>query len=88
MELLIHSGTIAPPTGTPFHFARDLVEVKGCSMATLSVPLSLVWPSVYANNPRSVTELGAVGVPGWQAGTKALCLYIQTPQAASPSAGQ
>jgi len=33
-------------------------------MATLIAPLSLVQLSVYANNPWSVTEPDAVGVPG------------------------
>ena len=31
-----------------------------------------------------VTEPEAVGVPGWQTGTKALCLYSQSPQACKP----
>ena len=37
---------------------------------------------------RHLSEL-AVGVPGWQTGTKALCLYSQSPHAGQkgPSAG-
>ena len=31
--------------------------------------------SIYANHPWLVTEPEAVGVPGWQTRTKALCLY-------------
>ena len=31
-----------------------------------------------------VTEPEAVGVPGWQTGTKALCLYSQSSQACKP----
>ena len=38
-----------------------------------SSPGMLVWLSVYANHPWSVTEPEAVGVPWWQKGTKALC---------------
>ena len=30
------------------------------------------------------TRLEAVGVPGWQTGAKALCLYSQSPQACKP----
>jgi len=40
--------------------------------------------SVYANHPWSVTEPEAVGVPGWQTGAKALCLYSQSSQACKP----
>jgi len=47
-------------------------------------PLLLVWLSVYANRPQSVTEPEAVGVPGWQTGAKALCLYSQSPQSCKP----
>jgi len=39
---------------------------------------------VYTNHPWSVTEPEAVGVPGWQTGAKALCLYSQSPQACKP----
>ena len=49
-----------------------------------SPPRMLVWLSVYANHPWSVTEPEAVGVPGCQKGTKALCLYSQSPQACKP----
>ena len=38
-----------------------------------SSPGMLVWLRVYANHSWSVTEPEAVGVPGWQKGTKALC---------------
>jgi len=31
-----------------------------------------------------LTEPEAVGVPGWQTGAKALCLYSQSPQACKP----
>ena len=34
----------------------------------------------YANHPWSVTKPEAVGAPGWQTGTKALCLYCQSPK--------
>ena len=53
-------------------------------MATLSAPLSFGLAKAYANHPWSVTEPEAVGVPGWQTGTKALCLYNQSPQACKP----
>ena len=53
-------------------------------MATLSAPLSLGLAKAYANHPMSVTEPEAVGVPGWQTGAKALCLYCQSPQACKP----
>ena len=47
---------------------------------------ALVWfgYKVYVNHPWSVTEPEAVGVPGWQTGAKALCLYSQSPQACKP----
>ena len=32
----------------------------------------------------SITKPETVGVPGWQIGTKALCLYSQFPQACKP----
>ena len=53
-------------------------------MATLSARLSFGLAKAYANHPWSVTEPEAVGVPGWQTGTKALCLYSQSPQACKP----
>ena len=40
---------------------------------------------VYANHPWSVTEPEAVGASGCQTGTKALCLYSQSPQACKPT---
>ena len=65
-------------------FARYLAEVKRSQHATLSAPLSLVLLSVHANHPWLVAEPKAVEVPGWQTGTKALCLYHQSPQAFKP----
>jgi len=53
-------------------------------MAILSVPLSLVLLSFYANHPWSVTEPEAIGVPGWQKGTKPSCLYTQSPKSCKP----
>jgi len=53
-------------------------------MATLSASLSFGLAKAYANHPWSVTEPEAVGVLGWQTGTKALCLYSQSPQACKP----
>jgi len=47
-------------------------------MATLSAPLSFGLAKAYANHSWSVTEPEAVGVPGWQTGAKALCLYSQS----------
>jgi len=44
----------------------------------------LILAKAYANHPWSVTEPEAVGVPGWQAGAKALCVYSQSPQASKP----
>jgi len=61
-------------------YARDLAEVKrlehGNPLST-TLPLLLVWLSVYANHPWSVTE---PGMPGWKTGAKALCLYSQSPR--------
>ena len=56
-------------------------------MATLLATLSFGLAKAYANHPWSVTEPEAVGVPGWQTGTKALCLYSQSPQACKPIQG-
>ena len=64
-----------------------LAEVKGLQHCN---PLSTTLvgsAKVYANHPWSVTEPEAVGVPGWQTGAKALCLYSQSHRPASPSAG-
>ena len=36
------------------------------------------------NHPWLVTEPEADGVPGWQTGATALCLYSQSPQACKP----
>jgi len=50
-------------------------------------PLQTAWTDLakaYANNLWSVTEPEAVGVPGWQTGAKALCLYSQSSQAYKP----
>ena len=58
---------------------------RGCSIATLSSPLSLVWLSIYVNHPWLVTEPVAVGVPRWQTGAKASTINPHRP--ASPSAG-
>jgi len=61
------------------------LKLRGCSIETLSVPLLLVWLSVYANNHWSVTEPEAIMVLGWQTGTEALCLYCQSTQACKPN---
>ena len=42
------------------------------------------WLSVYANHPWLVTEPEAVGVPGWQTGTKASCPLQLIPQVCKP----
>ena len=52
-----------------FHLPKSSIK-----SSTLSLTNSLDW----------LTEPEAVGVPGWQTGAKALCLYSQFPQACKP----
>ena len=71
------------PLANPFFSccARHLAEVKRLLYGN---PLSTTLAKAYANHPWSVTEPEAVGVPEWQTGTKALCLYSQSSQACKP----
>ena len=62
----VHNGVVLPDIW---------LRWRGCCTATLLATLSFGLAKAYANHPWSVTEPEAVGVPGWQTGTKALCLY-------------
>jgi len=62
------------------HFFQFLPDI----WLTLSAPLSFGLAKAYANHLWSVTEPEAVGMPGWQTGAKALCLYSQSLQACKP----
>jgi len=60
--------------GTQSYIAQERTLASFPATDQLYIFWQWFWLSVSANYPWLVTEPEASGVPGWQIGTKALCL--------------